>query len=56
MGSTSLTPLSSGGLCEAVIMRPTHRPCSARDLSAAMRPTRVRTESRTSLLLSVTVY
>lgn len=52
-GSTSFTPLSWGGLWEAVIITPIHLPFRARDRRAAMRPTRVRTESRTSLLRSV---
>jgi hypothetical protein len=52
IGSTSLTPLSSGGLCEAVIITPIHLPLSFRERRAAMRPTRVKTESSTSLLLS----
>ncbi|KAH3661173.1 hypothetical protein OGAPHI_006580 [Ogataea philodendri] len=38
-GSTSLTPLSCGGLCEAVIMTPMVFPSSLADLSAARTPT-----------------
>jgi len=53
MGSTSFTPLSCGGLCEAVIMTPIHFPLKARERRAAIRPTRVKTESKTSLPPSV---
>ena len=54
-GSTSLTPLSSGGLWLAVIMQPTVCPLSFLDRRAARRPTRKTTESRRDLFNRVRV-
>lgn len=46
IGSTNLTPLSSGGLWLAVIITPTTRPFNFLDRKAANKPTRKTTESR----------
>jgi len=52
MGSTSFTPLSSGTLCEAVIITPMVFPWNFWDRSAARSPTRYMTGSRRFLVTS----